>query len=241
MGDDQSVPAQPNRLDAVTSLAEPTRRAMYDFVVEAGTWVSRDEAADALGFARATAAHHLDRLAADGLVEVDYQRLSGRQGPGAGRPAKLYRRSGNDFGVSLPPRDYELAGAVLAEAVDRVNADGVAITTAIDAAARAEGMHLAEEVRSRLQTTAGRGAARRRRAVLSVLEQHGFEPHTSGSETIVLRNCPFHHLARQHTNIICGMNVCLLRAAIEEVGDTGFEVRLEPEDGQCCVKLHAPG
>ena len=72
---------------AISSLGEPTRRALYDFVVASADWVSRDRAAEAVGIERGTAAHHLDRLAADGLLDVDYQRLSGRQGPGAGRPA----------------------------------------------------------------------------------------------------------------------------------------------------------
>lgn len=238
MSDRQPPTGRPDRLGAISSLAEPTRRAVYNFVVDAGDWVSRDRAADALDLERGTAAHHLDRLATDGLLEVDYQRLSGRQGPGAGRPAKLYRRARRDFEVSLPPRDYELAGSMLAEAADRSRTDGVDITRAIDAVARAEGHRLAEEVRARLQATAGRGAPRRRRAVLEVLAEHGFEPRPAADGTIELRNCPFHQLAQQHTDLICNMNLCLLHAAIDDVGDTGFDARLEPEDGLCCVKLY---
>src|SRR3989442_5503090 len=90
-----------DRLAAVTSLSEPERRSLYEHVAAAGDWVSRDDAADAVGIERGTAAHHLDRLAADGLLEVEYRRLSGRQGPGAGRPAKLYRRARRDFEVAL--------------------------------------------------------------------------------------------------------------------------------------------
>jgi predicted ArsR family transcriptional regulator len=239
MSDRQPSPNQANRLDAITSLAEPTRRAVYDFVVDAGGWVSRDQAADALDLERGTVAHHLDRLASDGLLEIDYRRLSGRQGPGAGRPAKLYRRARRDFEVSLPPRDYELAGSMLAEAVDRSQNDGVPIGRAIDGVARSEGVRLAEEVRARLEATAGRGRSRRRRAVLAVLEEHGFEPQLASDGTVVLRNCPFHQLAQQHTDLICNMNLCLLHAAIDDVGETGFDARLEPEEGLCCVKLHA--
>jgi predicted ArsR family transcriptional regulator len=239
VSDQQSSLNQTDRLDAITSLAEPTRRAVYDFVAEAGDWVSRDQASDGLDLERGTVAHHLDRLAADGLLQIDYRRLSGRQGPGAGRPAKLYRRAQRDFEVSLPPRDYELAGSMLAEAVERSQSDGTPIKRAIDKVARAEGAHLAEEVRARLQATAGRGQPRRRRAVLAVLEEHGFEPRLAVDGTVVLRNCPFHQLAQQHTDLICNMNRCLLKAAIDDVGETGLEARLEPEEGICCVKLHA--
>ncbi|MGQ0432382.1 MAG: helix-turn-helix transcriptional regulator [Microthrixaceae bacterium] len=238
MSDRQALTGQPDRLDAITSLAEPTRRAVYDVVAGAGDWVSRDQAAEALDLERGTAAHHLDRLAADGLLEVDYQRLSGRQGPGAGRPAKLYRRARRDFEVSLPPRDYELAGSMLAEAADRSRTEGVDIATAIDDVARGEGQRLAEEIRAQLQAAAGRGAPRRRRAVLEVLTEHGFEPQAVDDGTVVLKNCPFHQLAQRHTELICNMNLCLLRAALGDLGDAGLEARLEPEEGLCCVKLH---
>src|SRR6478735_9095881 len=89
---------------AVAALAEPTRRRLYDHVVRQAAPVSRDEAAAATDVPRATAAFHLDRLVDDRLLEVHFERLSGRTGPGAGRPAKLYRRSGCDVTVSLPER-----------------------------------------------------------------------------------------------------------------------------------------
>src|SRR5688500_19883820 len=88
--EDEALPGG-DAVAVVGVLAEPTRRQLYDFVVAAAGWVSRDAAADSLGLERGTVAHHLDRLAAEGLVDVDFQRLSGRQGPGAGRPSKLYR------------------------------------------------------------------------------------------------------------------------------------------------------
>src|SRR5215213_824031 len=127
---------------AVTALGEPTRRALYDYVVNSGDWVGRDQAAEAIGVERGTAVHHLDRLAADGLLDVAFQRLTGRQGPGAGRPAKLYRRAQREFDVSLPPRDYELAGRMLAEAVDRARADAPDINDAVADVAHDQGERL---------------------------------------------------------------------------------------------------
>src|SRR5215213_4835678 len=141
---------------AVTALGEPTRRALYDYVVNSGDWVSRDQAADATGLERGTAVHHLDRLAADGLLDVAFQRLTGRQGPGAGRPSKLYRRSQREFDVSLPPRDYELAGQMLAEAVDRARTGSTDIGVAVADVARDEGSRLGQSIRSALRGAAGR-------------------------------------------------------------------------------------
>lgn len=225
----------------VGALAEPTRRQLYELVAGAGGWVSRDAAAESLGLERGTAAHHLDRLAADGLVEVDFQRLSGRQGPGAGRPSKLYRRARREIGVSLPPRDYALAGRLLAEAADRSRSDGVDITTALDDAARTEGDRLGDLIRTRQRAAGARSAAARRRVALEALTEHGYEPHTTSAGTVVLRNCPFHQLAQTHTELICGMNLCLVDAAVRAVAGTGLEARLEPEEGSCCVRLHPTG
>jgi predicted ArsR family transcriptional regulator len=238
MSDAEAEDGRSDPLAAISALGEPTRRALYELVAGVGDWVSRDEAADAVGIERGTAAHHLDRLAADGLLEIDYQRLSGRQGPGAGRPAKLYRRAPRDFDVSLPPRDYELAGRLLAEAADRARTEGTDIVAALDEVASAEGERVAKTIESRLRSGRIRQPASRRRVVLGALEEHGYEPAAGDDGTVVLRNCPFHKLALQHTDLICGMNLGLVKTAIDAVGDTGLEARLEPEEGTCCVKLH---
>jgi predicted ArsR family transcriptional regulator len=230
--------SDPDALTAISALGEPTRRAVYDHVVAAPGWVSRDGVAAAVGIERATAAHHLDRLADDGLLEVDFQRLSGRRGPGAGRPAKVYRRAAREFAVSLPQREYVLAGRLLADAAERSRADGVDIVTALDEVAAEEGRKLAAVVRKRTRGPLARRRAARRRAVVQVLAEHGFEPAVDETGTISLRNCPFHALAERHTELICGMNHCLLAAAVAGVADAGLEARLEPEAGHCCVRLH---
>ncbi|MEX2293411.1 MAG: transcriptional regulator [Acidimicrobiales bacterium] len=228
-----------DELAAVSALGEPTRRALYDYIVGTGDWVSRDRAAEGVGLERGTAAHHLERLAADGLLDVDFQRLTGRQGPGAGRPAKLYRRARRDFEVSLPPRDYELAGQMLAAAADRSRSDGTDIVTALDEVATTEGRRVADAIQSRLKERGGRpSAARTQSAVIGVLEEEGYEPHAQRDGTIVLRNCPFHQLAQQHTELICGMNHCMMSAAFDAVAGARLDAHLEPEEGVCCVRIH---
>jgi predicted ArsR family transcriptional regulator len=230
-----------DELASIGALAEPTRRALYEHVVAAGGWVGRDAAADAVGVERGTAAHHLDRLASDGLLEVDYRRLTGRTGPGAGRPAKLYRRARRDFEITLPPRDYELAGRLLAEAADRARHEGTPIDAALDDVAREEGHRLGGRIRDRLAALRSGTVRRRRRrlaAVLDALAAEGYEPRLVDGTLVVLANCPFHRLAREHTELICGMNHRLLAAAIEESGASGIDVRLEPADDTCCVRLH---
>jgi predicted ArsR family transcriptional regulator len=236
-----TAPEGVDGVSVIGALAEPTRRQLYELVAASADWVSREAAAEALGLERGTVAHHLDRLAADGLLEVDFQRLSGRRGPGAGRPAKLYRRARREVGVSLPPRDYALAGELLAEAAERSSAEGTDIKTALDDAARSEGAHLAATIEARVRASGARSAAAKRRIALDALAEHGFEPRTTEDGTVVLQNCPFHQLAQRHTELICGMNLCLVDAALGGVEAAGLEARLEPEEGLCCVKLHPTG
>ena len=98
----------------IGALAEPIRRALYTYVVAQPDAVGREAAAAAVDVPVHTAKFHLDRLVDDGLLQAEYRRISGRSGPGAGRPAKLYRRAEQQFSVSLPERRYDLAGSLLA-------------------------------------------------------------------------------------------------------------------------------
>jgi predicted ArsR family transcriptional regulator len=237
-----STPADEERvslgesLDALTSLAEPTRRAMYGYVASVGGWVGRDQAAAALGLERGTAAHHLDRLATDGLLEVAFRRLSERRGPGAGRTAKLYRRSGRTFELSLPQRDYELVGRLLAAAAEASKARRIDVDVALDEVSREEGRRIGGCLR--LAPACGASVQAR---VLDVLAEHGYEPSAAEDGTVVLRNCPFHQLAQEHTELVCGMNLSLLDALCATVEASSFVARLEPSESACCVRLHPAG
>ncbi|WP_454337594.1 helix-turn-helix transcriptional regulator [Streptomyces glaucescens] len=208
-------------LAAAAALDEPTRRRLYDHVVRQPDPVSRDEAAAALGLGRRTAAFHLDRLAEESLLSVVYERRSGRTGPGAGRPAKLYKRSTRQFTVNLPERNYELAGRLLAQALEESEATGEPVRGVLHRKARELGTQL---------------AGRTGPGVFDLLERYGFEPRRDG-EAIVLGNCPFHALARAHTRTVCGMNLHLLTGVLRGLDESGLEARLAPSPGRCCVRL----
>ncbi len=123
-----------HRVTKLGALADPVRRALYRFVADQPGAVSRDQAADGIDVPRHTAKFHLDRLVDEGLLVTEFRRLTGRTGPGAGRPAKLYRRSRKEVAVSLPSRRYDLAGDVLADAVER-SLGGTAMDVAVREAA----------------------------------------------------------------------------------------------------------
>src|SRR5437867_9147782 len=134
------------QLEDLAVLGDPLRRALHLHVVSRDRDVSRDQAARALGISRALAAFHLDKLVDAGLLEVTFRRLSGRSGPGAGRPSKLYRRSARQIDVTLPARRYELAARLLARAVHEGGATPV---VALERAAEAWGRPLGAEAGGR--------------------------------------------------------------------------------------------
>ena len=220
----------------VAVLNDPVRRQLYRFVADSAEPVSREQAAAAVGVQKALAAFHLDKLAEEGLLDFEFRRLTGRTGPGAGRPAKLYRRSDRQIDVSLPQREYDLAGLLLAAAIDAAESSGKTVRTELEKGSFAFGRTMGEQALER----AGRRAskAKQREALLQVLREHGFEPREVGGD-IVLANCPFHALAQQFTELVCGMNLHLLEGmrSVMSIGDRQLQPRLEPEPGQCCVKF----
>jgi predicted ArsR family transcriptional regulator len=217
-------------LTVLGALAEPSRRALYDHVAAAASPVSREQAAQAVGLPVHSAKFHLDRLVEQGLLEVEYKRLSGRSGPGAGRPSKLYRRSSRTVDVSLPPRRYDLAGAILAEAIEAVTATGAPMADAVATAAARTGRELSAQPPA---PRARRPLAR----VAEVLERYGYEPRVSHDGTeLELDNCPFDRLAKDHTDLVCSMNLALVGGAVEGLGCREVRTRLEPTPDHCCVR-----
>jgi predicted ArsR family transcriptional regulator len=294
-------------LAALSSLDDPVRARLYEVVAACSAPVGRDEAAAAAGIGRPLAAYHLDKLVDLGLLTATYQRPASRTGPGAGRPAKLYARSGREFAAAVPPREYELAARLLAVAVqsdtsgqtraalgaaarqygarlasgdhavvaaraislaDAVGNSGAASATE---AARAAGTgsparaartaaaaSAAESARTAAAASAAEsanpavaagpsGAARvaevaraavaASRGVETALRSHGFEPWRTTDGTVQMRNCPFHQLAAQYPDMVCGMSLALVDGLIEGFGAGDMRAQLDPRPGRCCVVI----
>jgi predicted ArsR family transcriptional regulator len=212
-----------NALDPLAALAEPVRRRLYEYVADQSAPVDRDQAATGTGVGRPLAAFHLDRLADAGLLDVEFRRRSGRTGPGAGRPAKFYRRPvDREISVSLPHRQYDLAARVFAEGIDREPAVPAAV---LDAAHR-EGVRLA-----------GDPAPADRDALLGLLGECGYKPAVEPDGVVRLRNCPFHALVEDHRQLTCSMNRSLLEGAASRATGSGLAPVAAPADGYCCVVL----
>lgn len=139
---------QSDDVSAIASLSDPTRRSLFNLVCESSSAVGRDEAAAALGIPRATVAFHLDRLVEARLLESEFQRRAGRTGPGAGRPAKYYRRATAEIVVTLPERHYDLAADLLSSAVEKSDRTGEPVRQALMRVSLERGRALGREAGS---------------------------------------------------------------------------------------------
>jgi predicted ArsR family transcriptional regulator len=217
-------------LEAVALLNEPARRRLYGYVTSQPEPVSRDAAAAALGISRSLAAFHLDRLAEAGLLAVEFRRLTGRTGPGAGRPSKLYGRSPIQIEVTVPPRRYRMAAGWLAEAFGR---DMPA--AALRDLAREHGVELGERARER---AADGSRTEMLETGAAVLTEEGFAAHVDAEGQILLENCPFDAIAREHRELVCGeMNRALLEGFALGLGGESLHATLAPREGACCMVL----
>jgi predicted ArsR family transcriptional regulator len=205
-------------LAAIGLLQDPVRRALYGHVAAADGEVSRNQAAAAVGVQRGLAAFHLDKLVEAGLLEASFRRLGERRGPGAGRPAKLYRRASGEVAASIPPRTYETAAHLLAETVEQAGAD-----LELQAAARRAGQAAGQA------TDPGPG-------VQAALAARGYEPYRDGAE-LRLRNCPFSRLAGEFPVLVCAMNLALVEGLLEGMGQPGGRAAMDPAPGRCCVAV----
>jgi len=209
-----------NRAAALGALGDPVRRRVYDVVAREQDAVGRDAAAAAAGLPRSTAAFHLDRLVEAGLLSVEYRRLSGRTGPGAGRPAKLYRATDRELVGSIPERHYELAGELLAAAAERADRDEIPMREAVPAQARELGSRIGAECAT----------------LEAALTACGYDPAADERGGVLLKNCPFHALAARHTDLVCGANLALVQGIVEGAKDARTP-HLIPREGHCCVEL----
>jgi predicted ArsR family transcriptional regulator len=219
---------------SIAALAEPARRALYFYVIGQPEPVSREQAAAAVGVPRHVAKFNLDKLEEEKLLDVEFARPAGRRGPGAGRPAKLYKRARREVEVSLPERHYDVAAEVMAQAITKSTEESVSIGDALRDAARAAGRAAGAEAKQRAGTPPSRAGALR--AVLEVLAEKGYQPRVTDAD-LVLANCPFHTLAQAHTTLVCGINHELIASLIQAAGLRGARAELRPTAGLCCVHV----
>lgn len=226
-------------ISSIALLDDPNRRRLYDLVAHAGEPVGRDEAAAAVGMSRELAAFHLDRLVDGGLLVPEYRRRSGRTGPGAGRPAKFYRRTEGDVIVTLPTRNYDLAADVMAEALEELGTRGL---QALEPVARERGRAEAERLAIATEPLADARADAEGPAPDSLIEAlrgAGYSPEEQADGAVMLRNCPYDALALDHRDLTCGMSAAWAEGLVAGL-ESPMQVELAPAPGRCCVVFRPP-
>jgi len=218
-------------LMAVALLAEPTRQRLYLYLRERKEPVGREEAARHTGVKPRLAAFHLDRMAEAGLLDVEFRRLTGRVGPGAGRPAKVYSVSSRSFSVEVPQTRYALAASMMATALTAggPRADGA---KSLQDVATAVGESLGDEIRRQART---KGA--RQEAVRGKLKQLGYEPQVQESGEWTMRNCIFSDLSRSHRELVCPMNAALVTGLLNGAHLSSLHVESRIARPDCCVQV----
>lgn len=177
------------RKDALTGIAQPELRETVLFARSCSQPVSADDVAARFGIHRSVARSRLDRLAEAGLLTVGFERRTGRSGPGAGRPAKIYGVPPETEALEFPDRHYE---RLLGRLVDALPPPG-----RVDTLARA-GAEFAHDLAAGEPTGEPgdpRAAAERACAILGRLGfQAAVESAADGRVTITTPTCPLRPL-----------------------------------------------
>lgn len=211
----------PETLARLGSLEDPVRRRLYEFVLDCDHPAGRDEAAAATGISRTLAAYHLDKLADAGLLRADYARPEGRNGPGSGRPAKIYSRGVADLTVSVPPRNDNLLARLLVSALDH-DPTGVARESAV---------HEAHEAGAAIGADSNGN-------LLTALSGCGYQPRVCADGSIELCNCPFHAQSDAHRSTVCNLNLNIIQGMLDATHQPGAQAELDFRPNRCCVVIH---
>jgi predicted ArsR family transcriptional regulator len=163
----------------------------------------------------------LDRLVRDGLLAVEFRKLAGKAGPGSGRPAKLYRPALEEVGASVPDRSYDLAGELMATAIESSMTGGGGVAEALTDASYSRGLSLG-----------GNGTS-----LDDLLGGVGYMPERDAEGGIILMNCPFHRLADGHADVVCAMNGAFLSGAAAACGVQEEKVEEDRAVGRCCARI----
>jgi predicted ArsR family transcriptional regulator len=220
-------------VDALAAVGNPELREALRFVREQESAITADDLAAARDVHRNVARARLERRVEAGLLTARYERRSGRSGPGAGRPAKVYSAAPSLASIEFPRRRYETLVGLLADAIapaeraERLHEIGVRF-----------GHELADAAALRPTRSLGVAFGRLCAAVRQLGFQASLERLDDGIATIATPTCPLRPLVRARPDVAGidrGMWAGLASRAL---------ARAEPLPLSCetrdCLTEHAP-
>lgn len=218
--------AAPTLQEQARALGDPTRHAIFRYLVDAGTPVDVAELTAHFGLNHNAIRQHLAKLVSAGLVSEDHAPSVGR-----GRPRLNYRvhpAADGRWGATGP---YERLSLLLSEMLRTGD-------SAVEVGRRA-----------------GRRAGRRKRlgtagdedpvaAVVDAMERQGFEPtvRARGDRVdVVLGTCPFATTALVDPDTVCSIHLGIAQG-IAEMTDGRVSVdelvTHDPRKANCRLRLH---
>jgi predicted ArsR family transcriptional regulator len=182
---------------AISALQDPTRRRiLLDFFVHEPEWTV-DDVAKAVGVHRTVAHRHLERLVALGYLAVGQRRGK------SGKPAKLYRLTGQQIELSYPVRRFARLAGLLAESLKGQGRKGI---------------KTARETGRRFGATLVSKPADSTRAVLQQLAPLGADYTITDHDQVLAQNCVFREACAVAEDIVCELHAGLLEGAFEQAG-----------------------
>jgi len=215
--------------DLASSLGDATRRGIYISIREAPEAMTTAEIAELFDIHPNVARHHLHRLVEDGYLSVTERRRSGKQGPGAGRPAKHYEATSKEVQLQFPARRYDLLSELLVRVIQRLAPDNAA------AAAEAVGHQYGLELAAEIGLPEDEGFEAAARAVARAMTGVGFATEANPeSHQLVTSFCPFGDTAANHPEIICKLDQGIVTGLMAAANQTPLAIvtphRAENED-----------
>src|SRR5438067_1309861 len=180
-------------MDKLEAVGDPGLRAALLWARGQAQPIAADELAAAQGVHRNVARSRLERLVGAGLLVASYERRTGRSGPGAGRPAKIYAVPPQLESIEFPARRYEALMGLLVDALapegrpERLRAVGFEFGRQLGRTAK---LRPAKRVRT--------GVERMCAAVRALGYQATLVEVNDGGAVIATPTCPLRPLVRAH-------------------------------------------
>jgi predicted ArsR family transcriptional regulator len=192
-------------------LADETRYRIYRSIAEQPhDVVTVAEVAQEFGLHPNVARMHLGKLEQAGLLATGLRKTKG-----GGRPARLYRLSGQVSSFDVPPRRYDLLSSLALTALAQRGSDDDVLGICRDAG-RAEGRrYVAEQGEPK-----GSGKKSSADLVRKVAEQQGLLPEVrwDGDQLDVqVRNCVFKEIAALRPDLVCPMHHAFFEGLVDAV------------------------
>lgn len=220
-------------LKVTSTLADPTRFSIYEFILEHKTEATVQDVADAFHIHPNVARLHLTKLEDVDLI-VSHLQKTGK----GGRPGKLYKAADKAVQLSFPHRDYQLLSTILIKSVALL---GEKAWPAVEAASVQAGKEAAEQAGSMKAHSLDEQLA-----ILSRLsERIGYVPAVKEGEQgrvveFSIYNCPFKELLDAQSELACRIHKSFLEGVVVSLFGTTMLAQYETiADGCSQCSYHA--